>query len=110
MFQSIEYIKYLRVDKKTKLHSYEFELTDSDFGCVKVVVGVEATIEVEIAAVIQEYSKRNLNVAKNLFLYFRWYEKKYDIWIASQIKVAEKCHPLFTPQIKADIEKYLLLL
>jgi hypothetical protein len=62
------------------------------------------------ATVIQEYTKRNLNVAKNLLLYFQWYEKETGWSIAKQIKWAEKYQPLFTPQVKADLNKYLLLL
>jgi hypothetical protein len=107
MFQSIEYIRYLSYDEKTMLYSYEYKLTDSDFSCiVRAVAGAGAGA---VRAVIQEYRKRNLNVAYNLLLCFRWYEKEYGNSIAKQIKWAERDQPLFTPQIKADLNKYLTL-
>ena len=112
MFQSIEYTKHLGYNKKTS--SYEYELTDSDFSCVVVVVvvvvAVAVAVVVAVDAIIKEYTKRNLNVAYNLLLYFRWYEKQYGWSIAKQIEWAEMYQPLFTPQIKADLNKYLLLL
>jgi hypothetical protein len=123
MFQSLTYTKYLGYDEKTMLHSYEYDLTDSDFSCfscvvsgvvfrsaVAVGVGVVFRSVFAVAAVIQEYSKRNLNVAANLLLYFRWSEKQYGYSIADQIEQAEQFQPLFTPQLKADLQKYLLLL
>ena len=75
MFQSYKYIKYL--GEKDGKYSWEYELTDSDFGTVSGVgVGVEVGVGVGVAiAVIQEYSKRKLNVAKNLMLAFIWYNK-----------------------------------
>ena len=73
MFQSytFKHIKYL--GKKDDKYSWEYELTDSDFGTISGVCG-----GVEVwggVAVIQEYSKRNLNVAKNLMLFFIWHNK-----------------------------------
>jgi hypothetical protein len=109
MFQSLEYTRFLGYNKKTKLYSYEYELTDSDFSCVVVVVAPAGT-GMATHAVIQEYTKRNLNVAKNLLLYFRWYEKEDIYSIAKQIEWAERNQPLFTPQLKADLNKYLSLL
>jgi hypothetical protein len=119
MFQSIEYRCYLGYDDATKLYSYEYELIDSDFSCVVIAVGLAAGIVagVEVAgAVIQEYSKRNLNsstscnVAANLIRYFRFYEKEYGYSIAEQIEWAEKRQPLFTPELKTELDKYLILL
>ena len=39
MFQSIKFIKYLGHNTTTKLHEYEYELVDSDFGKVAGVGG-----------------------------------------------------------------------
>ena len=103
MFQSIEYIKDLGRNATTKFHEYEYKLVDSDFSCNAVGIA-------QASAVIREYSKRKLNVAANLVKYFKYYEKRYDWSIASQIAWAEKQPLLFTPEIKADLQKYLPLL
>jgi hypothetical protein len=113
MFQSLEYTKELGYDEKANIYSYEYKLTDSDFGCVRVVLDANVVVfgvEVAVGAVIQEYRKRNLNVAYNLLLYFQWYEKNGGWSIAEQIERAEKYQPLFTPKVKTELDKYLLLL
>src|ERR1700722_19061623 len=115
MFRSIRN-KYLGYNAATKLYSYEYELIDSDFGKV-VVVGVEiagSTIADggTVAAgsvVIQEYNKRKLNVAANLIRCFKYHEKEYGWSIAEQIAWTEVYQPLFTPKLKADLQKYLTL-
>ena len=89
------------------LGSYEYDLTDSDFSCVVIV---DTGIALTTAAVIQEYTKRNLNVAKNLLLYFRWREKNDIHSIADQIVLADKYVSLFTPKLKDQLQKYLPLL
>jgi hypothetical protein len=109
MFQSIEYIRYLGYNAATKQYEYEFELIDSDFSCIGVTcAGVVP--RPGAGAVIQEYSKRKINVAANLIRYFRFYEKEYGYSIAEQIAWAEKNCPLFTPELKANLQKYLILL
>jgi hypothetical protein len=122
MFQSIEYKRYLGPDSITKLNSYEYELIDSDFSCVVAVsAGASsapstppfpdaATESTAGGAVIQEYSKRNLNVASNLVRFFKWYENGYGYSIAEQITWAEQYQHQFTPELKADLDKYLVLL
>ena len=112
MFKSYEYINYL--DYKDGKYTYVYELTDSEFGTVSgVEVGVGFGVEVEVEvgiAVIQEYSKRNLNVAKNLMLFFIWRNKKYpNRSIQQMIDRNKKHNPLFS-QYEEDIQKYLLLL
>ena len=110
MFQSYKHINYLGY-KDGKL-SWEYELTDSDFGTVS---GVGAEVEVGVVAdvgiaVIQEYSKLKLNVGKNLMLSFVWYNKLYPYWSIQQIIDRNKKHnPLFS-QYEEDLQKYLLLL
>jgi hypothetical protein len=107
MFQSIRYHRFVGYNKKTMLGSYEYDLTDSDFSCVVIV---DTGIALTTAAVIQEYTKRNLNVAKNLLLYFRWREKNDIHSIADQIVLADKYVSLFTPKLKDQLQKYLPLL
>jgi hypothetical protein len=109
MFQSIKYKRYIDYNAATNLSKYEFELIDSDFGKVVVVdheVGVSASCP---GPVIQEYSKRNLNVAVNLVRCFRFCEKRYGWTIAEQIEWAEKWQPRFTSEIKTSLDKYLTL-
>ena len=109
MFQSYTYTNYIRNGN----YSYKYELVDSEFGTVSGVcggVGVWAEVGVGIA-VIQEYSKRKLNVGKNLVLAFVWYSKLYPDWwsIQQMIERNKKYNPLFS-QYEEDIQKYLLLL
>ena len=110
MFISYTFIKYL--GKKDGKFSFEYELTDSDFGTVSEVgvgIGVGFGIGVEVA-VIQEYSKRKLNVAKNLMLAFVWRNKQNPYWsIQKLIDYNKKHNPLFQ-QYEEDLQKYLLLL
>ena len=107
MFQSYKYIKYL--GKKDGNYPFEYEITDSDFGTVSGV-GVDiAGVGVGVA-VIQEYSKRKLNVGKNLMLAFVWHNKQNPYWsIQKLIDYNKKNNPLF-PQYEEDLQKYLLLL
>jgi hypothetical protein len=114
MFQSIEYKRHHGYNAAIKQYECEFELIDSDFSCV-AVGGAGVSVGAEdcagaVGVVIQEYGKRNLNVATNLIRYFRFYEKEYGYSIAEQIRLAEKYQPLFTPEIKAALDKYLILL
>ena len=111
MFQSYTYKEYL--GKKDGKYSWEYELTDSEFGTVS---GVEVGVvvggsEVDVGiAVIQEYSQRNLNVAKNLMLSFIWNNKQYPYYSIQQIiDFNKKYNPLFPPY-EEDLQKYLLLL
>ena len=121
MFQSYKFIKSL--EYKNGKSSWEYELTDSDFGTisgvgVEVMVAVGVGVEVEVGgngwveidvaiAVIQEYSKRKLNVGKNLMLAFVWYNK-LNPWYSIQqmIDFNKKYNPLFS-QYEEDLQKYL---
>src|ERR1700722_15421249 len=109
MLQSITYTRNLGYNATTKLYSYEFELVDSDFGKVVVVASVVALFATAgVGAVIQEYDKRKLNVAANLIRCFKFQEKEYDWPIAEQITWAEEYQHLFTPQLKQELQKYLI--
>ena len=109
MFQSIKTTNYL-VGEEYDNYAYEYELTDSDFGTVSGVVvddGLGGGVGV---AVIQEYSKRKLNVAANLALAFVWHNKLNPYYsIQQMIERNKKYNPLFL-QYEEDLQKYLLLL
>jgi hypothetical protein len=107
MFQSYNCTKYLGY--KDGKYTWEYGLTDSEFGTVSAEmignwVGNVGT------AVIQEYSKRNLNVAVNLMMAFVWFNKTFPNWSIQQIiDYNKKYTPLF-PQYEEDLQKYLVLL
>jgi hypothetical protein len=103
MFQSHKYDLYLGKD------TWGYELTDSEFGTVLGTVAVYK-LDVEIGVVvIQEYSKRNLNVAANLVAAFVWLQKQYpDYSVQYFINDNRKYNPLFPPYEK-DLQKYLVL-
>jgi hypothetical protein len=111
MLESIKYKRSLGYNAATKLYEYEFELIDSDFSWVGTAAGASRFVsEAAVGALIQEYSKRKLNVAANLIRFFRFYEKKWSYSIELQIELAQKYQPLFTPELKAELDKYLTLL
>ena len=116
MFQSYKFIKHLK-DKNDKW-SYEYELTDSEFG---TVCGVTGGVEVWVGgvygtglgvgvAVIQEYSKLKLNVGKNLALAFSWYHKQHPYFSIQEMIDYNKKYNLLFSQYEEDLQKYLPLL
>jgi hypothetical protein len=106
MFISYQY-KYLGY--KDGKHTWEYELTDSEFGTFLGIGRYGDIIEIAVA-VIQEYSKRNLNVAANLALFIIWWQKKYPDWsIQLIIDYNKKRNPLFS-QYEENLQKYLVLL
>jgi hypothetical protein len=112
MFISYELKKYL--DLKNGECYLEYQLIDSEFGTVSGICGMVSliyggAIEV-VVAVIQEYSKRNLNVAANLAIALIWWWKQYPRWSIQQlIDDNKRCNPLFK-QYEEDLRKYLALL
>jgi hypothetical protein len=117
MFKSIQHIKDLGYDPKTALYLYLFKIIDDDFE--EETVGEHGAHETgfsmatgAISAIINCYSKRNLNVPKNLLLYFISNEKQYGskyYSIQQQINICMKYQPPF-PKYKEEVEKYLLLI
>lgn len=104
MFKSIELIMCLGYNEETNLFSYECGIVDTTFTEVAVSSGVGAE------AVINAYSKRNLNVSLNLLLYMRYIEHRYSLWpMPEQIKVNRHYTPEFS-KYENDINKYLSLL
>jgi hypothetical protein len=110
MFISYKYKEYL--DRKDGKYICGYELTDSEFGTISGVTEIYWTFYAVIigTAVIQEYSKRNLNVAANLALALVWYDKKNAyLSIQQMIDLNKKYNTLF-PQYEEDLQKYLVLL
>jgi hypothetical protein len=108
MFQS--YICKSLTYKDCK-HIWKYELTDSEFGTVAGigVITIVGVIEFEIA-VIQEYSKRNLNVAANLALAFLWYNKQHSYWSVQKLIDHNKIYNSLFSRYEKDLQKYLVLL
>jgi hypothetical protein len=107
MFQSCKYIGKL-AHKLGDEYTWKYELTDSEFGTIFGAIIIERwLVEFEII-VIQEYSKRNLNVAANLVACLVWQHKKYGQPIQQIIYYNKKYNPLFL-QYEEDIQKYLVL-
>jgi hypothetical protein len=106
MFISYKYKEYL--GKKDGKPTWRYELTDSEFGTVSAEmignwVGKIGT------AVIQEYRKRNLNVAANLAVAIIWCNKLYPYLSIQYLIDYNKNNPLFK-QYEKDLQKYLVLL
>jgi hypothetical protein len=108
MFKSIQHLN--GHDPKTKLYSYVYKIIDEDFE--EEISEASVAADAGADAVIKTYSKRNLNVPKNLFLLFMFYEKEYGkkyYSIEQQIVYCMKYQPFFL-KYKKDVEKYLLLI
>ena len=116
MFQSIQWPSILAGTVKGEESRCEYRLTDSEFGTVSVIL--LASYSTFSNAVIKAYSERQLNVAANLARYFQWYEIEYHdespngmSSVAEQIKRLEEYHPsYFTPELREQVKKYLVLL
>ena len=111
MFQSYKYKKY--IGHKDGKHSWEYELTDSEFGIIlgEAISMADGWIAIEVGiAVIQEYSKRKLNVGKNLMAAFIWYNKRFPSISIQQVIDINKRNNLLFLQYEEDLQKYLLLL
>jgi hypothetical protein len=112
MFISYNYKEYSGY--KDGKHTWGYEITDSEFGIASGVVSVEKeTVHIiePTTAVIQEYSKRNLNVAKNLALALIWEYKQYPFRRSiQQIIDRNKKHIPPFQQYEDDLNKYLVLL
>ncbi len=74
------------------------------------MVGVGVGVWVEVAAVIEVYEKRNLNVAANLIRTILYLHKQYpDYSIQEIIEENRKYDPKFS-LYEEDLNKYLCLL
>jgi hypothetical protein len=109
MFISYQY-KYLGY--KNGERTWGYEIIDSEFRTSSGVINIEkkAAYVIDTAtAVIQEYSKRKLNVAANLAIAFVWLHKLYPYYsVQDLINYNKKYNPLFQ-QYEEDLNKYLVL-
>jgi hypothetical protein len=111
MFKSIDDIKYLECDINTHEYSSIYKIIDDDFQEEVEYISMPENLAprkiVEVKIVISTYSKRSLNVSKNLFLLFKT-RVSYTNTIEEQIKYCMKYIKDFD-KYKDGIEKYLIL-
>jgi hypothetical protein len=100
MFQSIKGIGSSGGRRYCRTSTYE--ITDDDF------VGVASGYMSRAEAVISEYTKRNLDVARNLVRYLRWRDKEYgnNTLLMQAIMFYQETNP----ELKDALGKYLLLI
>ena len=106
MFKSIRYIKYL------KNNDYLVEIIDDNFKeqyVGRVKPDRHKTSSIEASAIINCYSSKNLNVAKNLFLFMQYCYKYYNYSISEQISFFKQEVPDFEIYFP-EIQKYINLL
>lgn len=111
MYQSSTY-KYIDYNNKTYECIYEVTTIDSNFTeTIKVGVHAGSDAAAGAAAIIQIYSKRKLNVAKNLFPYMKWIENESSWYtFKKQIKDYSQYVPEFKfKQYLPELNKYLIL-
>jgi len=114
MLIDIHHLRYCGSD--TYAHHHEFSLVDSEFGTV--VCGATETHMSPTnlgggsaaGAIIMQYSKRNLNVARNLLRLLFIYQERYNWIMTNQIAWWQKFQPLFTQQLKLELDKYIALM
>jgi hypothetical protein len=110
MFQSYAVCRYLGIQNGK--YSFKYELIDSEFGFVSDIASVDTfnTWVSTTSVVIQEYSRRNMDVASNLMRVFIWHNKLYPNYsIQRLIDYNKQYNPLFL-QYEEDLQKYIVLL
>lgn len=83
---------------------FEFKIIDKDF---QEIISLKENKIIE--AIIQIYSRRNLDVVKNLVLFMMYEQTRKGYPIINQIKLYKIMYPDFNKYIP-EIEKYLLIL
>jgi len=94
MFRSFDW-KYLDYDPTTNQSRYEIIFVDDDFIETTIAASIADYVVVTVSiALIDIYSRRNLNVAGNLVLLMQYIENKRS-WadIKWQIEEYQKCIP-----------------
>jgi hypothetical protein len=93
--------------KSLEWRSGYWKIIDDDF--VEIIQDEDIFIRWSFAALIKVYEDKNLNVAKNIFLYFKSVNSNY--WsIQNQINNFAIKEPELYLKYKDEIEKYLPLL
>ena len=111
MFVSYRFVKYVIYDQETKLHSWECEITDSEFGTIVVPFKSVGTGEwARVGAMIEVYEERNLPVVPNFMKAILFAHKKYAQWPITEIVYYNKQYNPKYAKYAKDVEKYLALL
>jgi hypothetical protein len=109
MFQSIKFIKSLGF-VGSEIEAL-YKITDTNFEEEVVVLSSNGNVS-EVIALIQVYEQKNLNVAKNLLLYFRQLEGKHKGILRYPLR--ERLLDFLTSnpnfKYKETVENYLLLI
>lgn len=111
MFQSYSF-KFLDFDQKSKNWSYEILIVDEDFQeMTPVIMGssnIAGAYSASIMALVKIYSKRNLNVYKNIIKLMQYHYERNGDDINKQIQWYKKDVEGFDKYLP-ELEKYLLL-
>jgi hypothetical protein len=99
MFQSYTY-KYLSYDREKDESRYEITIVDDDFTETATTTATAG----EPAALIDIYSRRNLNVSQNLWLLYQYCEQRYGR--DDRISWWKKYVPAYS-QYHDDLQMYL---
>jgi len=116
MFRSYSY-KYLGYDSKTDQWRHEITIVDDDFteddafaSSVRPLILADEAAAAVSAALIDIYSRRNLNVAGNLVLLMQYIENKWPCRdIKSQIEWYQKYVPEY-PKYHDQVMDYLVFI
>jgi hypothetical protein len=100
MLKSIKLLDDREIPPTPDKYRFSFEITDTDFCAL-----VRANSYWE--AVIQEYEKRNLNVAKNLVLLHKYIIQRNPIYLTD--KLYKYMMAKSNGKYDKEIEKYMLL-
>jgi len=96
MFRSCEW-KYLDYDSKTDQDRYEITIVDDDFIETVATISAASVSAAYAIALIDIYSRRNLNVAGNLVLYMQYAEHRWsELVINLQIEEYSKYVPEYS--------------
>jgi hypothetical protein len=111
MFQSCDY-KYLDYDQEKGQYRYEITIVDDDFTETTSSAAAAASVRAASAAAaaattaIEIYSRRNLNVAQNLWLLYQYQCERYPYWAKYVLSDWQNYVPAFK-QYEEDIAMYL---
>jgi hypothetical protein len=105
MFQSCDY-KYLDYDQEKGQYRCEITIVDDDFTETTSAAAVAASAVVATTAAIEIYSRRNLNVAQNLWLLYQYQCERYPYWGKYILSDWQNYVPAYS-QYHDDLQMYL---